>query len=173
VVKRAATELWAAQLGPEAGAVPYLPYLAYPARRGGPAAAPLLEASRALGAIARGPALARELAIGWAKRVSACGLEPPPAPLEISLAPGDRVRRAPRTSLVRMRWAGASIWAVNGHAFALRGRGERELRRILASLRGRGARVGALCGGDESLRAALEVLAGLRALEVVPAEDRT
>jgi hypothetical protein len=168
-VKQVITELMAERLGTSTGAP--VPYLRYAAGRGaGAAVAPLQRASEVLAELARGPALMRELAILWTRRVSACGLEPAPAPLAISLAPGDRVRRDPRTEIVRMRRCGESIWAMNGHAFALRGRGERALRRIVASIEHRDGRVDVLCGGDANLRAALELLAELRALAVTSAE---
>jgi hypothetical protein len=164
------SELLAERLGADAGGA--VPYLAYPARGRCPRApaGPLLRAAAVLDELARGPALARELAILWAKRVSACGLEPVPAPLGIELAPGDRVRRDPRTEIVRMRRHGESIWAVNGHAFALRGTGERALRRIVASLERGGGRVDALCRGDAGVHAVLEMLAELRALAVTAVE---
>jgi hypothetical protein len=125
----------------------------------------LHRASRALRAIARGPALARELAIQWARRVSACGLEPVPAPRAIALSPTARIRRDPRTPIVRLRWRGESIWAANGHGFALR-RGERALQRVIARLARSDAEVGALCRGDAGLTAALAALAEIGALTV-------
>lgn len=165
VVTQLAGELVAQRLGAAGdGAVPYLPL---PARGRGATAAPrpLQRTGRLLGALARGPDLPRELAILWARRVSACGLEPVPPARAIALPATARVRRDPRTPIVQMRWRGESIWAANGHGFALRS-GERALRRILRALERGDAEVGALCGEDAGLRAALALLAEVRALTV-------
>ena len=156
-------ELVADRLGASAGgAVPYAP-IARP-RTGAPPR-PLRDAGRLLGELARGPELPRELAILWARRVSACGLEPVPAARAIALSPTARVRRDPRTPIVQLRWCGESIWAANGHGFALRS-GERALRSVLAGLERCDASVAELCRGDAGLRGALELLAELRALAV-------
>jgi hypothetical protein len=161
-VAQAVGELVAERLGGDGGAAPFSPLA--------PRAVPpeLRRAGRCVAELARGPELARELAIRWARRVSACGLEPVPAARAIALPRTARVRRDPGTPIVRMRWQGESIWAANGHGFALRG-GERALLRIVRSLERRAAAVGALCGDDPGLRAALAALAEVRAIDL--AED--
>jgi hypothetical protein len=88
-----------------------------------------------------------------------------PAARSIVLPAAARVRRDPGTPIVRMRWRGESIWAANGHGFALRS-GERALHRIVRSLERREAAVGALCGDDPALAAALALLAEVRAITV-------
>jgi hypothetical protein len=154
-----------------AGAVPYAA-VARPSSRGARATRttaprPLRDVGRELGELARGPELARELAIQWVRRVSACGLEPVPPARPIALPAGARVRRDPRTPIVEMRWRGESIWAANGHGFALR-RGGRALRRMLTALERGDAEVDALCGDAPGLRVALELLAEVGALVVAP-----
>jgi hypothetical protein len=161
-VAQVVSELAAERLGVD-GAAPFVPLAA----RGPTRAAPpeLRRTGRCVSELARGPELARELAIRWARRVSACGLEPVPAARSIALPAAARVRRDPGTPIVRMRWRGESIWAANGHGFTLRS-GERALHRIVRSLERRDATVGALCGDDPGLHAALAVLAEIRAITV-------
>lgn len=158
-------QLAAAQLEAQLGGSEAVPYLR--ATRGGQATAPrpLLRAGARLGEIVCGPTLARELAIGWAKRVSACGLEPVPATVPCVLHDSARVRRDPSTPIVRMRWRDETIWAANGHAFALRA-GERALHRLVEGLASRASSVAAICDGDPSVRGALEQLAEMGALSV-------
>jgi hypothetical protein len=164
VVQKVATELFAARAGAaRGGAVPYV------AARGVAPAAQARRTARRVAEIARSSELVRELAITWARRVSACGLEPVPPARRDGLVTGARVRRDPATPIVRMRWGREAIWAANGHAFALRD-GERALRRVLAMLEDQDAEIDALCAGDRGLRLALEVLADARALVVIAPE---
>jgi hypothetical protein len=151
-----------AGLDGDRGAVPFLPF-----SQRGPGAVPpaLRSAGRRVAELARSPELARALAIRWARRVSACGLEPVPAARAIALSGAARVRRDPATPIVRMRWRDEAIWAANGHGFTLHS-GERALHRIVRSLDRPGATVAALCGDDPGLRAALAVLAEARAITV-------
>ncbi len=162
-VARLVSELVAERLGGDDGAAPFVPL----APRGAACAVPpeLRRTGRCVAELARSPQLARELAIRWARRVSACGLEPVPAARSIALPAAARVRRDPGTPIVRMRWRGESIWAANGHGFTLRS-GERALHRIVRSLEHREAAVGALCGDDPGLAAALALLAEIRAITV-------
>ncbi|HEX3761565.1 MAG TPA: hypothetical protein VHW23_22865 [Kofleriaceae bacterium] len=161
-IAQVVSALAAERLG-DGGDVPYLALA--PHGPTGAVPAELARAGRLIGALARGPALPRELAIRWARRVSACGLEPVPAARAIALPDTARLRRDPGTPIVRMRWRGESIWAANGHAFTLR-RGERALHRIVRGLERRGATLATLCDGDPGVRAALELLAEARAITV-------
>ena len=165
-VAQVVSELVAERLGGDDGAAPFVPLAA----RGRASAVPpeLRRTGRCVRELARGPELARELAIRWARRVSACGLEPVPAARPIALPRAARVGRDPDTPIVRMRWRGESIWAANGHGFTLRS-GERALHRIVRSLERRDAAVGALCGDDPGLHAALAALAEIRAITVAGA----
>jgi hypothetical protein len=143
-----------------------VPYLAFPPARNAIAAPPMLRAARALTAVVRGPALMRALRIEWARRVSACGLQPVPDPDRRELADSDRVRFDPRQPIIQMPGPdGEVIWAVNGHAFAVREHGHRALTRLMTLL-AREASVEEICGSDTSLRAALELLVEIRALRV-------
>lgn len=165
-VARVVSELVAERLGGEDGAVPFVPLA--PRRPASAAPPELRRAGWCTAELARSPQLTRELAIRWARRVSACGLEPVPAARPIALPADARVRRDPGTPIVRMSWRGESIWAANGHGFALRS-GERALARIVRSLERRDATVGALCDGDPGLHAALALLAEVRAITVAGA----
>jgi hypothetical protein len=165
-VVRLVSELVAETLGGDDGMVPFVPLTP----RGPASVLPpeLRHTGRCVAELARSPELARELAIRWARRASACGLEPVPAARSIVLRRDARVRRDPGTPIVRMRWRGESIWAANGHAFSVRS-GERALHRIVRSLDHREAEVGALCRGDPDVATALALLAELRAITVVEA----
>jgi hypothetical protein len=159
------------------GAVPFLPF----PPRGEAPAAPLARAAAGLAELSRAPALARALRVVWARRVSACGLEPVPAareaarPLDLS----DLVRADPRGRPVRMPAGGGEwIWAVNGHAFALAG--QRVAARVLRRLDGGGpVPVADLCraeggGWSAGARALVDELHRLRAIDVVdPGAGRT
>ncbi|WP_214416399.1 hypothetical protein [Sphaerisporangium fuscum] len=111
-----------AQHGRDGDAVPYLPY---PPRRradGSVApAAPLVAAEDLLTGAREDRRLQRALRIMWARRVSAYGLEMPPAPRDaVTLRPDQRIRSS--AEIVRMtEETGESIWAVNGHVFTVRG----------------------------------------------------
>jgi hypothetical protein len=165
-VAQVISELVAERLGGDDGAVPFVSLAAH--GRASAIPSELRRTGQCVAELARGPELPRDLAVRWARRVSACGLEPVPAARSIALSPAARVRRDPDTPIVRMRWRGESIWAANGHGFTLRS-GDRALHRIVRSLEHRDAAVGALCGDDPGLHAALAVLAEIRAIAVAGA----
>ncbi|GGP93640.1 hypothetical protein [Streptomyces roseolilacinus] len=154
--------------------VPYLPHP--PATGDGPApdVPHLAEAGRALREVTGADRLDRALGVLWARRASAAALEPVPDPRPpVRLAPDDRVR--PGSPVVRMPLEdGRSwVWAVDGHAFSLRGAlGER----VLERLRRDGApTVRELCalagpGREEGVVALLEKLYALRGVDVAGRE---
>ncbi|WNG34885.1 hypothetical protein F0U61_15435 [Archangium violaceum] len=154
-----------------------VPYLEYPGRRRKGARAPVEPLVRAAGAfeeVARSPELQQALRVIWARRVSACGLEPAPPPREVlPLDDSSLVRGAPRSHIVRMLdSSGQWIWAVNGHVFP--GSDSPEAAQVLESLEsGAALRVGELCrvarrgARRTELRELLETLLALRGIELV------
>lgn len=154
-----------------------VPYLEYPGRRrkgAGSLPEPLVRAAGAFEEVARSPDLLRALRIIWARRVSACGLEPAPAPLEAQpLDDSSLVRGVPRSRVVRMQDSpGQWIWAVNGHVFP--GSESPEAVQVLESLEsGAALRAGELCrvarrgARRAELRELLETLLMLRGIELV------
>jgi hypothetical protein len=164
---------------PHDEAVPYLPYPWRRPRAGRRTSVePLEQASDALHALTREPDVHQALRIIWARRVSACGLEPAPPPgQDVPLRDSHRVRGVPSANVVRLKDpAGQWIWAVNGHAFP--GLGTATAGRLLQALAsGETWSVEALCGlarrgaRREELRAVLEKLQRLRALQRVSAEE--
>ncbi|MCP3097350.1 hypothetical protein LZ198_00530 [Myxococcus sp. K15C18031901] len=151
--------------------VPYLPF-ADTARA---PRIPLLERTAdALRALAREQDLQQALRIVWARRVSACGLDPAPAPdTPAPLTDAQHVRGQLRGNLVRMRErTGPWIWALHGHVFP--GLGTSQARRLLEALDDdEPPTVGALCAtakrGREraELRTVLGRLHQLRGIQVV------
>lgn len=167
-IKETLADLLAAKLGGD-GAVPYLRF----SPRAGQAP-PLARAADGLTELSRAAELTQALRLKWAKRVSACGLEPVPAAREATrLRPTDLVRADPGGRAVRIPGGrGEWIWAINGHAFALQGhRAAERVRRALES--GEPIRVGDLSrpGRDgaspDGVHALLELLHQLRAISVV------
>ncbi|WP_426752677.1 hypothetical protein [Myxococcus sp. Y35] len=155
-----------------------VPYLAYPWRRprkGARASVEGLEQTAdALHALTRDVEVHQRLRLIWARRVSACALEPvPPPDTPAPLAAHQRVRLAPSADLIRMKDpSGLWIWAVNGHAFP--GPGDAVARRLLQALSTEEAcSVGTLCGQArtvtqrDGIRALLETLLRLRGLQLV------
>jgi hypothetical protein len=166
-IKETLADLLADKLGGD-GAVPYLRFSPRAAAR------PLARAADRLAELSRGAELTQALRVEWAKRVSACGLEPVPAAREAApLRPTDLVRADPGGRAVRMPGGrGEWIWAVNGHAFALQGhRAAERVRRALES--GEPVRVGDLCrperGGTSSngIQVLVDLLHRLRAISIV------
>ncbi|MGY1495125.1 cupin domain-containing protein [Streptomyces sp. QTS52] len=111
--------------------VPYLPFP--PGQVPTPPDMPeLAETAELLRETTATPQLNQALSAVWARRVSAGALEPVPGPRPpVRLSPDDRLR--PASTVVRMplddgrTW----LWAVDGHAFHLRGSlGERVLNRL-------------------------------------------
>ncbi|MFJ8649398.1 hypothetical protein ACIRNI_25160 [Streptomyces sp. NPDC093546] len=149
-----------------------VPYLAYPpaTEDGAPDVPELAATGAALREMAGEDRLDRVLRILWARRASAAGLEPVPGPRPaVRLSPDDRVR--PGSPVVRMplederSW----VWAVDGHAFSLRGTlGERVLDRLgrdgAPSVRELCAEAGP--GREAGVVALLEKLYALRAVDV-------
>ncbi|ATB40756.1 hypothetical protein CYFUS_006212 [Cystobacter fuscus] len=154
-----------------------VPYLEYSGRRRKGARSPvepLERAARAFEEVARSPDLPQALRIIWARRVSACGLEPAPPPRELQpLDDSSLVRGAPRGHIVRMLdSSGQWIWAVNGHVFP--GSGSAEAVQVLESLEsGAALRVGELRrvarrgARRTEIRELLETLLALRGIELV------
>ncbi len=155
-----------------------VPYLTYPWRRprtGRRASVACLEQTAdVLHGLTQEAALQQRLRVTWARRVSACALEPvPPPEAEAALDDLGHVRRTPATDILRMKDpSGLWIWAVNGHAFP--GPGEALARRLFEALdTGAPRRVDALCGlgrsaaQREEVRALLASLLRLRALQAV------
>ncbi|MBO0804944.1 MAG: hypothetical protein J2P25_17955 [Nocardiopsaceae bacterium] len=142
-----------------------VPYLAFPPEPGPDGASPQMEPLAAIGdaLTGEGPELDRLLRIGWARRVSAAGLEPVPGPREPGTFRHDqRVRSTAR--IIRMTdEPGSSIWAVNGHAFTVRGPLADTLPGRLASP----VPVGELAGEGSGVLALLRKLHELRGIEVV------
>lgn len=101
------------------------PYLAFPARTANDGATVSPDAfvrlSETLRSAADGDAMAQALRVQWISRVSACGLEPVPAPQERpALRATDRVRLSDGARIVRMTYDAATmLWAANGYAFAV------------------------------------------------------
>ena len=154
-----------------------VPYLSVPPGLGGavPAVDPLAHAATAVRELSTDPELTRTLRVRWAARVSAAGLEPVPPPREpVRLDARHRVRGT--AEVVRMRDGRSGwIWAVHGHAFAVRGEVWSLLRRLRA---GDAIRVGDLCGTtadgrpDPGALALLTTLHRLRGIEVLAGPDR-
>ncbi|MFC0602558.1 hypothetical protein [Streptomyces palmae] len=117
--------------GGEDDAVPYLAYPPVEDRWGAtPDVLPLAATAAALMQECEGPRLERVLRILSARRASAGGLEPVPPPRQ---SPPPEAAHAVRTTapVLRMPDGDDWIWAVNGHAFALRGKlGELLLERL-------------------------------------------
>ncbi|MDW8804137.1 hypothetical protein P1P68_04845 [Streptomyces scabiei] len=148
-----------------------VPYLPYPPDGPTPPDIPELASTAELvREVTATPRLGRLLSALWARRVSAAGLEPvPDARPPVRLSPDDRLR--PASPVVRMplddgrTW----LWAVDGHAFSLRGSlGERVLGRLR---QGGTPTVRDLCavagpGHDEAVVALLEKLYTLRGVDV-------
>jgi len=153
--------------------VPYLPFTAAGQR------VPFLEqTAETLHALTRDPDLPRALRIVWARRVSACALEPAPAPASLEpLRDDQRVRGRLQGNLIRVKEReGPWLWALHGHAFA--GLGGTCGRRLLTALEETGPHsVASLCGlakrgaARAELRAVLNRLHQLRGLEVVTGEE--
>ncbi|MFF9094313.1 hypothetical protein ACF1AX_14470 [Streptomyces sp. NPDC014802] len=155
-----------------------VPYLSYPPP-GTEARAPevpeLAETGAGLREVTGEDRLGLVLRVLWARRASAAALEPAPAPRgPVRLAPGDRVR--PASPVVRMPLGEGQgwIWAVDGHAFSLRGTlGDR----VLDLLRKHGAcTVADLCaavgpGREHQVVALLEKLHALRGVDTVGRTD--
>ncbi len=141
---------------------PYLPSTS------GPPAAGLVRAGQALAHVAR-TSLAHSLKVTWAKRVSASGLEPVPAPLAPVRLPASAWVQLDRESpIVRLKERGSTaLWAVNGYALAV-DEDAGVLRALKALQSGRPQRVAELCP-REDLRELLDTLHRLRALQVAVA----
>ncbi|AKQ65692.1 hypothetical protein A176_002604 [Myxococcus hansupus] len=155
-----------------------VPYLSYPWRRpraGRRATVERLEQTAdTLHTLTREAELQQMLRITWARRVSACALEPvPPPDTATALKDTLHVRRTPSTDILRMKDpSGLWIWAVNGHAFP--GPGEALARRLFDALdTGAPCRVDALCGlgrtaaQREEVRVLLGSLLRLRGIQAV------
>lgn len=146
-----------------ADSVPYLPYP--PDHNDGgtlPYVDPLARTRAELTEIDNGHELERVLLLQWAKRVSAGGLEPVPSPRSGDLTPGQRVRLS--SGVTRMPngekdW----IWAVNGHAFSVRGVAAEDLAARL--LHGDTVTV-----DDDAALPLFQKLYGLRAIDVTAGE---
>ena len=107
---------------PGDGAVPYLPYPpAQPAPGAVGAVEPLARMAAGLRALGEDPGLARALGVRWARRVSADGLEPVPPPRAPACLPDDLRVRLAAPVIRRPDGTGGWVWAVNGHAFTVRG----------------------------------------------------
>ncbi|ADD43053.1 hypothetical protein [Stackebrandtia nassauensis] len=149
--------------------VPYVDQDALRYDHGGLATVPgLADTGHAFRELVATSNLPRIMRILWTRRVSACGLEPAPAPRhEISLYREQLVRL--REQPVRMPQADDSaMWAVNGHVFAVEGSAADH---ILDRLRGGEAvRVGALwgqAGPTGGITALLSKLHALRGIDLV------
>jgi hypothetical protein len=164
---------------PHDEAVPYFPYpWKQPPKGKRSSVEPLEQTGDALHALTREPDVHQALRIIWARRVSACALEPAPPPdRAVPLRDSHLVRGVPSGNVVRMQDpSGQWIWAVNGHAFP--GLDTPTARRLLQALAsGEPWSVGALRGlarrgaRREELGAVLEKLQQLRALQRVPREE--
>ncbi|MFJ9682301.1 hypothetical protein ACIRP2_30250 [Streptomyces sp. NPDC101194] len=112
-------------------AVPYLPCPSPGQwRETAPDVAPLAATAVALGQECEDPRLDRVLRILWARRASAGGLEPVPPPRPGPPPEEDQLVRV-TAPVLRMPDGDGWMWAVNGHAFALRGQlGELLLARL-------------------------------------------
>ncbi|GAA4639445.1 hypothetical protein GCM10023196_101100 [Actinoallomurus vinaceus] len=148
----------------DGGRVPYLPF---PPPRGSdgavPPIAPLVSVGEELSGAAGDPELNRILRIQWARRVSACGLEPVPEPgTPAALTPDHLVRLT--GEVVRMPdEPGATLWAVNGHVFTVRGTSADGLLDRLRTP----VTVGELTAGGDGLLPLLHRLSALRGIEVL------
>lgn len=116
--------------------------------------------------------LPRVTRILWTRRVSACGLEPAPAPRdEIPPHGGQLVR--PRERPVRMPQTDGAMWAVNGHVFAVAGDSADS---ILDRLRGGETvpvdRLWDRSGPTEGVSALLSRLHALRGIDLVEENGR-
>ncbi|MEU3839406.1 hypothetical protein AB0E88_05170 [Streptomyces sp. NPDC028635] len=155
--------------------VPYLPYPPSDDEARAPEVPELGETGAALREVTGEDRLGVVLRVLWARRVSAAALEPAPAPRPpVRLAPGDRLR--PASPVVRMALdeGQGCVWAVDGHAFSLRGAlGER----VLDLLREHGTRtVADLCaaagpGREHQVLALLEKLHTLRGVDTAGRTD--
>ncbi|MBE4749069.1 hypothetical protein G4177_12945 [Corallococcus sp. ZKHCc1 1396] len=160
-------------------AVPYLPYPWRRPRKGKRTTAPPLERTADdLEALLRSPDVHQALRIIWARRVSACGLEPAPPPDKaVPLRDTDLVRGVPSADIIRMgERPGPWIWAVNGHVFP--GMGTAVAQEVLKALAsdeahavGELRRLARRGAQREELDAVLEKLQRLRALQVVTREE--
>ncbi|ULR55682.1 hypothetical protein [Streptomyces deccanensis] len=149
----------------------HVPYLPYPPDGPTPPDVPELASTAELvREVTATPPLGRLLSALWARRVSAAGLEPAPdARPPVRLSPDDRLR--PASAVVRMPLDDGQtwLWAVDGHAFSLRGTlGERVLGRLR---QGDTPTVRDLCavtgpGHDDAVVALLEKLYTLRGVDV-------
>ncbi|WP_433181805.1 hypothetical protein [Actinoallomurus sp. CA-150999] len=148
----------------DGGRVPYLPF---PPPRDPDGVvtpiAPLVAAGEALSGAAGDPELNRILRVQWARRVSACGLEPVPDPgAPAALTPDHLVRLT--GEVIRMPdGPGAALWAVNGHVFAVRGTSADGLLDRLRTP----VTVGELTAGGDGLLPLLHRLSALRGIEVL------
>ncbi|MFP2956853.1 hypothetical protein ACLEPN_03220 [Myxococcus sp. 1LA] len=155
--------------------VPYHPYPWRKPRKGAQATIPSVEqAADTLHTLTREEDVQQVLRLIWARRVSACALEPVPPPEQAPpLTDTDRVRRTPGTDIIRMKDpSGLWIWAVNGHAFP--GPDATLGQRLIDALSSEEPpRVGALCNlartgpRREALRATLTALLRLRGIHVI------
>ena len=156
-------------------------YLTYPppvhATRGHLADAPPLQrAARQVHRVARSAELRRAAQITWARRVSACGLEPAAAPLPAAPLAGGDTLSVLATPVQLAMGQGLAVWAVNGHAFTVPdGRAARRLWAALSA--GPPRTVRALLGEAKARGEALpprqavellQTLVQLRALAVTP-----
>lgn len=153
------------------------PYLAFPARtaKDGATMPPdaFVRLSETLASGADGDAIAQALRVQWISRVSACGLEPMPAPQERpALRATDRVRLSDGARIVRMPHdAAILLWAANGYAFAVEN-APRYARLHAALSDGTQHRVGdffrprGAAAQDRALSALLDGLHAVRAIEL-------
>ncbi|MEU9618724.1 hypothetical protein [Streptomyces sp. NPDC048155] len=155
-------------------AVPYLP-CPPPGRRRDAAAdvRPLATTAAALGEECAGPRLERVLRILWARRASAGALEPVPPPRQ-GPPPEAGLRVRVTAPVLRMPDGDGWVWAVNGHAFAVRGQlGELLLERLREDAAG-APTVDELCGrlpvsAHAGVLALVRKLHALRAVELTDA----
>ncbi|WP_284435619.1 hypothetical protein [Streptomyces sp. TUS-ST3] len=150
----------------------YVPYLPFP-----PSEAPtppdvpeLARMARLLHETTEGDQLDQALKAAWARRVSAAALEPAPDTRpSVPLKPGDRLRAASPVVRMPLDDGRTWLWAVDGHAFSVRGTlGERVLEQLhqgdtpsvqqLSTLAGPGR--------ETSVIALLEKLYALRGVDV-------
>ncbi|WP_405825949.1 cupin domain-containing protein [Streptomyces sp. NBC_01390] len=151
------------------GQVPYLPVP--PGEVPTPPDVPELgRTAEALREATATPHLNHALSAVWARRVSAAALEPAPGPRRpVRLSPDDRLR--PASAVVRMPLDDSRtwLWAIDGHAFHLRGNlGERVLDRLRQGDIPTVRQLCAVAGPEReaSVLALLEKLYTLRAVDV-------
>ncbi|WNZ58975.1 hypothetical protein QEG98_22905 [Myxococcus sp. MxC21-1] len=155
--------------------VPYHPYPWRRPRKGAQATIPSVEQTAdTLHALTREEDVQQVLRLIWARRVSACALEPVPPPDQAPpLSDPDRVRKTPTVDIIRMKDpSGLWIWAVNGHAFP--GPNEAVGQRLINALSSEAPPcVGELCKlarpgpQREAIRATLAALLRLRGIHVI------